>query len=118
MGEQTFYWIGVGVVSTLAVAATIIALFMLYAWAIHDRFGLIFFRKTERRLSIASWHRAKLLTDEHFAADDFPVNERPFCLTYKVGQRRLFILAGFLSPHRHMPIKGTPPPTPSPDVQE
>lgn len=109
MSDVAFYWLGVGVALTVAVAVTVVALGYLYAILIHDRFGLIFFRKTQRRLSIASWYNAKLMNDEHFHADDWPVNERPFYLSYEIGERRLFVMAGILEPRRNMPISGKHP---------
>lgn len=110
MGEAAFYWIGVGVVGCLCAGAAIVALFWLYARFLHGRFGTIFFRRTERRISIASWYSSRLMSDEHYCADDWPIAQRPFYLSYELpSQRRLFVLVGILSPRRDMPIRGQHP---------
>lgn len=109
MVDASFYWIGVGVTLTLAVAAIGAALIVLYAWLIRDRFGAILFRKSQRRLSLASWYNAKLLSDVEWMADDMPIGERPLYLSYRVGERRLFILIGTLGRYRHAPIRGRHP---------
>lgn len=101
MSELAFYWIGVGVVVTLGAIAILFVAVFLYASLLHGRFSLIFFRKGERRISIASWYNAKLMNNEHFNADDFPIAPRPFYLSYRYGNRRIFIMAGILEPHRH-----------------
>lgn len=113
--NDAYYWIGVGVVFTIAPATIIFALAFAYARLIHRRFGLIFFQRRPRRLSIASWHQSKIVQlsgaprDDDWLADDFPVNERPFLLTCRVGGRRYFVMAGYLGPHRLAPIKGIHP---------
>lgn len=110
-----YHWIGVGVVFTLAAIAVIAALFSLYLNLIHGRFGLIFFARRPRRLSIASWHHGRISRkdeasgNDDWPADDFPINERPFLLTYRVGKRSYFVMAGHLAPYRNRPIKGTHP---------
>lgn len=81
----------------------------LYFNFLHGRFGLIFFRKSERRLSIASWHRSKLSNADEFLADDWVVNERPFYFAYWFNGRRYFVLLGFLKGPRHSPIRGEHP---------
>jgi len=112
---DVYYWIGVGVVFTLLTLTAIGALLWLYANLIHRRFGLIFFARRPRRLSIASWYAAKVMPmggperDDDWNADDFPINERPFLLTYRVGDRSYFVMAGHLAPRRHMPIEGKHP---------
>jgi hypothetical protein len=112
---SVFFWIGVGFTAAFAIVALLAALFLLYAWLIHGRFGLIFFRKSQHRLSIVSWHQARLTYkgddrgDKEWPADDWPINERPFCLTYRIGTKRVFILAGMLGEHRSNVISGTHP---------
>lgn len=116
MMGSAFYWIGVVVVALLVLGALGYALLWFYFNLLHERFGAIFFRKSERRLSIASWHAAKLVRkdqpdrDDDWRADDWPINERPFYLSYRVGERRYFVMAGWLGPHRNSPITGKHPP--------
>lgn len=108
---SAFYWIGVGVVGLLVIAAVLIGLIWIYANLIHGRFELKLFRKTQRRLSIAAWHQSRLScrADDEWPADDFPVNERPFYLSYLVGGKRLFLMACVLSDNRWNSIKGKHP---------
>ena len=110
-----FYGIGAIVVYGLALgAAGYIALF-LYFLFIDGRFGAIFCRKGERRLSIAAWHRTRLVglgndpEDTRHSADDWVVCERPFYLSYDLGEKRMFILAGTLKGPRHSILKGEHP---------
>lgn len=114
-----FYWIGVAVVVAAAVAAVCLVAAWLYAVLIHRRFGLIFFRKSQRRLSIASWHQSRIIQKSQadievdWPADDWPICERPFYLSYEAGKRRYFVMAGWLEPMRADSIKGKRPlPTP------
>lgn len=108
--EAVFYWIGAGVVSTIAAITIAAVLFILYARYIHERFHLIFFRKGQRRLSIASWYMSRLISDEHYHADDFPIGERPFYLSYRIGrERRIFMMLGIVGPARHMAVSGEHP---------
>lgn len=109
MADAAFYWIGVGVALTLAVAAIGAALIYLYAWLIHDRFGWIIFRRPERRLSLASWYNAKLMNDTDWGIDDMPIGPRPFYLSYRIGERRLFIMIGTLGAYRHSIARGKHP---------
>jgi hypothetical protein len=104
-----FYWIGVGVVATVAVAAILVALLYAYMLFISGRFQFILFRKTERRMSLTAWYNAKLMNDEHYHADDFPISQRPLFASYRVGKRQLFFMTGFLEDRRHMPISGKHP---------
>lgn len=107
--DAVFYWIGIVVVGLAATVAILGALLWLYLTIFHGRFEAILFRKGERRISIASWYNAKLMNDEYWCADDWPVCERPFHLSYRLGERRLFLLLGTLGPHRHSVIKGMHP---------
>lgn len=122
MTDSAFYWIGLGVVLGLAVIALLAALIFLYAHLLHGRFGLIFFRKGKCRLSLASWYNTRLMSDEHYCADDWPIGPRPFYLSYEIGKRRLFVMAGTLAERRDSPIRGKHPaeslPTPSSDATE
>lgn len=112
---DVFHWIGVAAVATVAIAVVGAGLFWLYANFLHGRFSTILFRKGQRRLSIASWHQSRLLMrggdsqPNEWQADDWPVNERPLYLSFRVGNRRLFILAGLLSNVRDSVIRGAHP---------
>lgn len=108
--DVAFYWIGVGVVSTLAVAIVAFVLFFLYARFLHERFSWILFRKGERRLSLTAWYNSRLMSDEHFHADDFPIGKRPFYLSYEFARdRRVFVLFGTVGARRSMAVSGTHP---------
>jgi hypothetical protein len=107
--SEVYYWIGVGVVTTVSVAAILVALLYAYMYLINGRFQFIIFSKTERRMSLAAWYNAKLMSDEHYHADDFPISERPLFVSYRVGKRQLFFMTGFLEERRHMPISGKHP---------
>jgi len=109
MSGVVFYWIGVGAVSVITASAVLAGLTVIYAALLHGRFHLIFFRKTDRRLSLASWYNARMMSDEHFGADDFPIAQRPFLLSYNIGKRRIFIMAGVMEDRRHSPIEGKHP---------
>lgn len=112
-----FSAIGFAVVALVVLAAVLFVLAWVYFNLIEGRFGAILFRRSPRRLSLASWHQTRLvqkgesddelLTD--WPADDFPIGERPFYLSYQVGKRRLFIMAGRLGEHRSAVIKGKHP---------
>jgi len=106
---MVFYWIGVGVVLTIAALAIIIGLIWIYAWVIHRRFNAILFRKGQRRLSLASWYNSRLMGNPNFNADDWPIGERPFYLSYRIGSKRLFVLAGLMTGPRHAVITGQHP---------
>ena len=104
-----FYWIGVGAVGAITIAAVFVGLVFAYFYLIAGRFQLILFRKTQRRLSLAAWHGAKLMSDEYFHADDFPITQRPLFASYRIGKRHLFFMAGLYEDRRHMPISGKHP---------
>jgi predicted membrane-bound dolichyl-phosphate-mannose-protein mannosyltransferase len=98
-----FQWIGIAVCAAFAFLSVAFMMLKLYFTLLHGRFGLIFFRPSQRRISIASWHSTKLkpngLDDPEpdvFGFDDWPVNKRPFYLSYEIGRRRIFILTGML----------------------
>jgi len=111
MTDQIFWWIGY--VATAFIAICIVGFAMLWLWVnlIHERFGAILFRPTQRRLSVASWHQHKLvgLGDGDWKADDWPIAPRPFYLSYRFGKRRVFIMLGVMEQIRHSSIKGTHP---------
>lgn len=109
MTDQAFYWIGVGVVLALAALAVLAFAAFFYANLIHNRFHFILFRKGQRRLSIASWYNARLMSDDYFTADDFPICARPLYASYRFGSHRFFILAGTHSGSRHAVIRGEHP---------
>ena len=113
MDKAVFYWIGVGVVSTVLVVALLAAAFIMYAWLLHGRFQLIFFRKTERRLSLAAWYSSRLMSDAGYNADDFPIGKRPLLIAYRVRGRHLFLMLGIFGERRHMPIFGQHPEYPA-----
>lgn len=104
-----FYWIGVVTVALLGFAATAVALIAAYVFLIHDRFNVIFFRKGQRRLSIASWHSSKLVDQDTFEVDDFLINERPLYVSYRFGRRRAFVMFGLLSDPRYRALWGKHP---------
>ena len=109
MGEA-FYWIGLIFTATLCLLGLLIAVLWLYFTFVHGRFSAILFRRGERRISIASWYRAKLMAAEDYTADDWPIGPRPFYLSYRFnGERRLFLMLGIMERHRHAPIKGKHP---------
>lgn len=112
--SDVFYWIGVSVVVVAAAFVAIAGALWAYFNLIDGRFHAILFRKSARRLSIASWHESRLTrkgqTDsEDWPADDWPVNKRPLYLSCRIGQRRLFMLAGLLSGPRDRVIRGEHP---------
>ena len=111
--SDAFYWIGVVVVGGLAVLAVIAAALWIYYNLLSNRFNAILFRTSERRLSIASWHATRLVRkeqpEEGWPADDWPINKRPFYLSCRVGNRRLFLLAGLISGPRDRVIRGEHP---------
>lgn len=116
MGEAVFWWIGVVVFALTALAVLGFAILWLWANLIHKRFNAIFFRETQRRISLASWHRTRLSMrggeappEDEWPADDHVVGPRPFYLSYKIGQRRIFIMFGTLGLYRHSSIKGRHP---------
>ncbi|SFJ49108.1 hypothetical protein SAMN03159338_1546 [Sphingomonas sp. NFR04] len=107
---EAFYWIGVGATAAIATLLVLAALIWLYAVLLHGRFNLIFFRKGDRRLSIASWHNSQMFNQDAYWADDFPIGPRPFYLSYRVGgERRAFIMLGMIDACRHAPIHGKHP---------
>lgn len=111
---EAFYWIGVAV-SALAILAIVgVALLLFWGRLIHGRFHAILFRKGQRRLSVAAWHGSRLVSkqadDGLYDFDDWPVNERPLYLSYRLGQkRRLFFLAGMMTGRRSSVGKGRHP---------
>lgn len=113
-----FYWIGVTVSILAGLAGVAVSLLLIYGLFISGRFGLIFFRKSPRQLSIASWHETKLLKKwdraddmDDWPADDYPIGPRPFYLSYRFrGQKHLFVMVGYHTGHRHIPIRGLHPP--------
>jgi hypothetical protein len=109
MGDELFWWVGYLVVVIAGLLAILFVLGWAYFQLIHGRFGAIIFRKGDRRLSIASWYNGRLMSDDHFTADDYPICERPLYLSYRVGGHRIFFMAGTLGPHRHAVIKGEHP---------
>ena len=109
MTDTIFYLIGVSTVAGLALLAALYILIWIWYTFIDGKFGFILFTKTHRRLSIACWNNSKLMNDKYFSADDFPIQERPLYLSYEIGKRRLFFIAGILEAGRDMPIKGIHP---------
>lgn len=115
--SAAFYWIGVAVVAVAALAAVLFVLLWLYFTLLHQRFGAILFRKSQRRLSLASWHASRLVRkgeqvgegDDQWPADDWVINQRPFYLSYSLGKRRLFVMAGLLDGPRGSSILGKHP---------
>lgn len=103
--------IGYIVVILAGAAAGLFVLVCLYANLIHRRFEVIFFRKTQRRLSLAGWHHTALskTPPDEWPASDWPINERPFYASYRAFGRRFFIMAGSLGDHRFNSIKGEHP---------
>lgn len=112
---DAFHWIGIAVTAIAGICLALFIILRAYFSLIHGRFGAILFRKSPRRLSIASWHRTRLVglsndpEDTHHNADDWVVNERPFYLSYEVLGIRLFILAGTLKGPRYSSIRGEHP---------
>lgn len=113
--DTALWWTGAVVVALASIAAIGFALLWLWANLIHDRFSAIFFREGKRRISLASWHQSKIsMRGEGPSLDDWPADDhvigpRPFYLSYKIGKRRLFIMAGTLGLYRHSSIKGRHP---------
>lgn len=92
-----FQWFGLVIAGIIVGMAALLGLLIAYYRLVHRRFGFILFRKGPRRLSIASWNNARLLSrgqETPWRADDWPVCERPFYASCRIGNRRLFILAG------------------------
>jgi hypothetical protein len=110
MSHDAFYWIGLITSAVVICLAVMGVLFALYAYLIHRRFGLIFFRKGECRLSLASWHNTRLSTATKFGATDWPIGKRPFILTYKLKPKlTLFIMFGTMSSARYNAVEGIHP---------
>lgn len=113
---HVFQWIGIAVCAAFAFISVAFVMLKLYFTLLHDRFGLIFFRPSQRRLSIASWSNAKIQPvgrddpePDKFGFDDWPINKRPFYLSYEIGRRRAFILIGMLDGPRYNVGKGLHP---------
>lgn len=110
MTDAIFMWIGVVFVGALALIGGIMLVGFLYYALIHKRFNFILFRKGERRISIASWYKYMWQGEMRAKADDWPVCERPFYASYRIGKRRLFILSGSIpDAPRSSVIEGTHP---------
>lgn len=115
MSASVFFWIGLSVSSLVGAAVIMFAAFYLFAKLIYKRFHWIPFRKTERRMSIASWHNTRLVglgqdpADERFEFDDWPIRERPFYLSYTFGKARAFIMLGVMEDPRWNAGKGKHP---------
>lgn len=114
-----FQWIGIAVCAAIALISVAFVMLKLYFTMLHGRFGLILFSPSQRRISIASWHSTKLKPigrddpgPDMFGFDDWPVNRRPFYLSYEIGRRRVFILIGMLEGHRYNVGKGQHPTKP------
>ncbi len=108
--NTAFMWIGVVSTAAIFLVGTIVTIVWLYANFVHNRFGLILFRKGERRISIASWHRTKRVDAVSFKADDWPIGARPFYLSYRFnGERRVFVMLGIIERHRNASIEGEHP---------
>lgn len=109
-----FHVIGLVVTSLVGLAAILALAFYLWAKLIYQRIQWIPFRKTMRRMSIASWHESRLLwrdepDDGLFDFDDFPINERPFFVSYTIGTRRYFVMLGYIVGPRSSIGKGKHP---------
>ena len=114
MGIEAFYWIGLAVSVVVAVAIFGFGLLWVYVNVLSNRFSAILFRTSPRRLTIAAWHESRMVVkghdaDDDWPADDWPINKRPLYLSCRIGQRRLFILAGVLSGPRYRVIHGEHP---------
>ena len=115
MGIEAFYWIGLAVSVVAAVAVIGFGLLWIYVNLLSDRFSATLFRTSPRRLTIAAWHESRAVfkgqasNDDDWPADDWPVNKRPLYLSCRIGQRRLFLLAGVLSGPRYRVIRGEHP---------
>lgn len=116
MGDAIIWW--TGAISLCAAALAFFAFVIVFLWAnfIHNRFSAIFFRKTLRRISLASWHQTRLVMKggeappaDDWPADDHVIGPHPFYLSYRVGKRRLFIMAGTLGEWRNSSIRGMHP---------
>lgn len=110
MIDTIIYYFGAAVLIVLTLGAIGLAGLVFYARLLHDRFELIFFRRGEQKLSIASWHSSTLdRNGKTFKADDWPICDRPFYLSYRIGTKRYFILLGLLLKHRPSVIEGEHP---------
>jgi len=116
MSATVFYWIGIGATSLVCSAVIMFVGFYLFAKLIHQRFHWIPFRKTERRLSLASWHQTRTMqmgnqdpSPDVFTFDDWPIAHRPFYLSYTFGDRRFFLMLGVMESVRHTVGKGKHP---------
>ena len=116
MSVDVFLWlVGCAVVGIMAIAFVVGSAIWLWANFIHERFSLIFFRESRRRLSLASWHETVLcrtdgtVDEDHWPADDHIIGPHPFYLSYRIGKRRIFMMAGTVQDRRHNSIKGQKP---------
>ena len=117
-GAFVFTVIGQIVVALVVLALIAVTCLLIWGRLIHERFHWVPFRKGARRLSVASWHNSRIVVkksqavdDGLFSFDDWPVNERPFYLSYQFGrkQRRVFVLFGIMEPPRRSVGKGKHP---------
>lgn len=107
-------WAGYGLAGLAVAALTGFALLLVYAKLIYRRFYIIPFRRTQRVLSLSSWHHSRLVSKKDpqpgWSADDWPIGRRPFFLSYEIGQRRVFIMLGTMNRQpRHSAVKGEHP---------
>lgn len=110
-----FHVIGLVVTSLVGLAVILALAFYLWAKLIYQRFHWIPCRKTERRMSVASWHNTRLVglgedpADRRFEFDDWPIRQRPFYLSYTFGKARAFIMIGVMEDPRWNAGKGKHP---------
>jgi len=107
-------WAGYGLAGIIVAACAIFVVLLAYFRFVDRRFSAILFRRGERRLSLASWHSGRLISKHDpqpdWQADDWPIGERPFYLSYRIGaEKRLFLMFGTMSGPRFGRVKGTHP---------
>lgn len=119
LAMSIFQCVGIAVCALLAFLLIAFAGLKLYFTLLHGRFELILFRRTQMRLSLASWYGVKVKPiaghdpdPNLFSFDDWPINERPFYLSYRIGRCRPFIMIGMLEGPRFNAGKGKHPANP------
>ena len=112
-----FHVIGLVITSLIGLAVIAAAMFYLFVKLVYKRFHWIPCRKTERNLSLTSWHNSRLKgfgkadDDDSFNFDDWPIRQRPFYLSYTFGKCRAFIMLGVMDGPRFNAGSGKHPET-------
>jgi len=108
----------IGLVTTVLAGLAAIAAVILYLFykLLYKRFHWIPCRKTERSISLASWHNTRVMQMGNqdpdpavFTFDDWPIRQRPFFVSYTFGKHRAFMMFGVMDGPRWTVGKGKHP---------